>query len=353
MPPKRNSFKRPQLFFIITLPYVMIANGLLLGSCAYSSLAVFLKSFGYSVIYMLFVHILFVWVAQRIRNRLAAHSDLFRRIAVMLPVYYLLNMAVIAGLVYLHKDMRLVNCLVNPAMYWWTVLYGCIISTVTIFIIEGLANWEKWKDSLAETEKLRNAYQRSRLLGLKGQINPHFLFNCFNSLSGFIHENENDAEKFLEEMTRVHRYLLRSDEELLVPVADEMKFAASYLYLTKTRFGQAIEASLDVSRQTSQRFIPPLSMHVILENIIYTNALNKANPLTLEIKSGSTDEIIIRHTVHEKSIAVSFEEDEALDNLLNKYKLLNAPPILIEESTGQRIIVLPILKQLHETVKTS
>jgi LytS/YehU family sensor histidine kinase len=331
----------------------MIANLLLLGSCVYSSLPVFLKSFGYSAIYMLFVHLLFVSVAQLIRNRLAADGDLFRRIAVMLPVYYLLNMGVIAGLLFLHKDMRFVNCPVNPAMYWWTVLYGCIISTVTIFIIEGLANWEKWKGSLAETEKLRNAYQRSRLLGLKGQINPHFLFNCFNTLSGLIHENEIDAEKFLEEMTRVHRYLLRSDEELLVPVADEIKFATSYLYLTKTRFGSAIDAHVNLSGQASQKLVPPLSMHVILENIIYTNALNKSNPLTIEIRNENSDEIYIRHTVHEKSIAVSFEEDEALDNLLNKYKLLNAPPILIEENSSERTIVLPILKQVHETVKTS
>jgi two-component system, LytTR family, sensor kinase len=294
---------------------------------------------------MLLVHVLFVSVARFIRGRLAANSELLRRIAVMLPVFYVLNMGVIAGLLFLHKDMRLVACSVNPAMYWWTVLYGCIVSTVTIFIIEGLANWEKWKGSLAETEKLRNAYQRSRLLGLKGQINPHFLFNCFNTLSGLIHEDENDAEKFLEEMTRVHRYLLRNGEDLLVPVADEMKFAASYLYLTKTRFGSAIDVSVHIGEQAFQKLVPPLSMHVILENIIYTNALNKSNPLTIEITNENTDEIYIRHSVHEKTISISFEENEGLDNLLNKYKLLNAAPVRIREHTGERIIVLPTLQK--------
>jgi two-component system, LytTR family, sensor kinase len=345
MPSKRYSIKRPQLFFIITLPYVMIANLMLFGVCIYSSLPLFLKSLAYTSLYMLLVHVLFVSVAQFIRGRLAANSELLRRIAVMLPVFYVLNMGVIAGLLFLHRDMRLVACPVNPAMYWWTVLYGCIVSTVTIFIIEGLANWEKWKGSLAETEKLRNAYQRSRLLGLKGQINPHFLFNCFNTLSGLIHEDENDAEKFLEEMTRVHRYLLRNGEDLLVPVADEMKFAASYLYLTKTRFGSAIDVSVQIGEQAFQKLVPPLSMHVILENIIYTNALNKSNPLTIEIRDGNNDEIYIRHSVHEKTISISFEENEGLDNLLNKYKLLNAAPIMIREHTGERIIVLPMLQK--------
>lgn len=345
MPSKRYSFKKPELFFVITLPYVMVANLMLFGSCVYSSLSLLLKSLAYTGIYMLLIHFLFVSAAQLIRNRLAANSELLRRIAVMLPVFYLLNMMVIAGLMVVHKDFRLVSCPVNPAMYWWTVLFGCIVSTVTVFVIEGMANWERWKGSLAETEKLRNAYQRSRLLGLKGQINPHFLFNCFNTLSGLIQEDEDHAERFLEEMTRVHRYLLRNGEELLVPVADEMKFATSYLYLTKTRFGAAIDASINIGEQAFQKLVPPLSMHVILENIIYTNALNKSNPLTIDISDGSNDEIHIRHSVHEKAISVSFEEDAGLDNLLNKYKLLNAPPVLINEKTTERLIILPMLQK--------
>jgi LytS/YehU family sensor histidine kinase len=110
-------------------------------------------------------------------------------------------------------------------MRWWTILYACMMSTVITFINEGMANWQSWKDSLYENEKLKNAYQRSKLLGLKGQINPHFLFNCFNTLSGLIQEDEERAEQFLDEMIKVHRYLLRNDDEYLVCLQDEMKFA--------------------------------------------------------------------------------------------------------------------------------
>ena len=93
-------------------------------------------------------------------------------------------------------------------MLWWAIAYGCIISTALVFINEGYANWEVWKASLAETEKLKNAYRRSKLPGLKGQINPHFLFICFNTLSGLIQEDEMKAEKSLDEITKVHLYLL-------------------------------------------------------------------------------------------------------------------------------------------------
>ena len=57
--------------------------------------------------------------------------------------------------------------------------------------------------------------------------------------------NEEKAEKFLDEMTKVHRYLLRSDDDMLVPAEDELKFAESYLYLIKERFGNAVSIRYD------------------------------------------------------------------------------------------------------------
>ncbi|HYK56019.1 MAG TPA: hypothetical protein VEV15_06035, partial [Flavisolibacter sp.] len=72
----------------------MVANLMLFGSCVYSSLSLLLKSLAYTGIYMLLIHFLFVSAAQLIRNRLAANSELLRRIAVMLPVFYVLNMIV-------------------------------------------------------------------------------------------------------------------------------------------------------------------------------------------------------------------------------------------------------------------
>ena len=180
---------------------------------------------------------------------------------------------------------------------------------------------------------------------MRQEINPHFLFNCFNTLSGLIQENEEKAEKFLDEMTKVHRYLLRSDDELLVPVADEIRFAQSYLYLTRERFGNAIEATIKVKDDVCTRKVPPLSMQVVLENIIYTNAIRKSDPLKIEVKCSEDKELRIRHTLHEKVIVQNLDQDEGLDNLLNKYRLLHPAGITIQESPTERTIILPLLNE--------
>jgi LytS/YehU family sensor histidine kinase len=280
-------------------------------------------------------------IAVLIKNKYYGAGDLFRRIRLMLPVFYLMNIGAVYGAYWLYGATRWFDCETRPDMIWWTILYGCVMSTVITFINEGMANWEKWKNSLSEGEKLRNAYQRSRLLGLKGQINPHFLFNCFNTLSGLIQENEDEAERFLNEMITVHRYLLRSDDEYLVSLADEMKFATAYLNLTKARFGDAIRIQVDVPDALLQHWIPPLSMQVMLENIIYTNALSKKEPLHICICSNESGELKIQHSLHDKVIVQDLNVDEGLDNLVTKYRLLNAE-VRIEEKDRTREITLPL-----------
>ena len=331
-------------------PYILVLNILMFGSCIFQSVAEFGKSFFYSGFCLLAAYFLFRSVATFIRISFPAAGDLFKRIAIMLPVFYLMTIIMISSLFSIYEKLSLLNCPLRQAMLWWAIMYGCIISTVLTFINEGVSNWAEWKASLAETERLKNAYRRSKLLGLKGQINPHFLFNCFNTLSGLIQENENKAERFLDEMTTVHRYLLRSDDALRVPVAEELKFAKSYLYLSKERFGNALETTISIDDDFLHKLIPPLSMQVILENIIYTNALNKEKPLHIRIYGTRDNRLCIANSKQEKIMRQNLNVDEGLDNLVVKYKMLNAPPVtIIDESNERKLLLAFIDRQEGET----
>jgi sensor histidine kinase YesM len=136
-----------------------------------------------------------------------------------------------------------------------------------------------------ESERKRNRraekYRSSKqLLGLKSQINPHFLFNSLNSLSSLIDESSEDAEKFLDEMTKVYRYMLRN-EELLVPLEKEMQFIRSYYALLKARYGNGIQLEIDINEACWQALLPPLSLQVIIENAFTQNIVAKNTPLKI------------------------------------------------------------------------
>ena len=72
---------------------------------------------------------------------------------------------------------------------------------------------ERLKESMLEKETLKQQAVQHEFDALKNQVNPHFLFNCFNTLSSLISEDRQKAEMFLNELSKVYRYLLRNNED--------------------------------------------------------------------------------------------------------------------------------------------
>lgn len=338
------------LFMWFMVPYIIIINLLVLGNCFFSSLKSFLLSFVVAFFYFAAIYALFGFVAILIKKRVPADGQLFKRIGIMLPVFYAMNLLSVQGLYFLYEKISITGCIPQREMVWWVVGFACLSSTIITFVNEAAVGWEKWKTSITETGRLQGAYHKSRLLGLKRQINPHFLFNCFNTLSCLINEDEQKAEDFINEMTKVYRYLLKSDDEQIVTLDEELKFIYSYLYLNKIRFGNALAVNIEIADAEKQKGLPPLSLQVVLENIIYRNAFSKSDPIVIEIKTNDKNGLIITNTIQHKLPSKEIADyEEALDHLVNKYRLLNMPDVEVEETGKYRTIILP-LKEKEEVI---
>src|SRR4051794_11614146 len=345
MQTKRYSGKEPLIFVWFMVPYTIVMNALVFGACIFSSLKVFAETFFISAVYFALIYGVFGTVALMVRKRFPLDSDLFRRIAVMLPLFYLMNILTVQCIYILYENINWVSCRPLRTMEWWTTGFGCIASTMLTFINEAAAGWDKWKTSITETSRLQNAYQKSRLLSLKRQINPHFLFNCFNTLSSLISEDGEQAEQFLDEMTKVYRYLLKGDEEPLVSLDEELKFIDAYMYLSITRFGSALDVTIKIEEDSRQKMIAPLSLQIILENIIYRNAFSKATPMHIHIYNNTNNTLVIHNTLRPKNSSDAINYEEALDDLVNKYKLLSQHEVEIYETTAQRDILIPLIEK--------
>lgn len=332
------------------LPFVAILNAILFGSCVYSSLPAFVQFFALTAAFIFCCYFIFRTVALLIRNRFPSNADIFRRISAMIPVFAVINILMVTGLFAYYKMIPFHTCATKSQNFWWAVLFACISSTVITLLNEAVVNFQGWKRSITKTEQLKNAYQKTKLLGLKGQVNPHFLFNCFNSLSSLISEDEQAAERFLNDMTKVHRYMLRGDDEMLVTVAEELRFIQSYLHLIEARFGRAIQPVIEVPDTCLHQYIPPLSIHVILENMIYTNQASADQPLHISIRSEAGCMLVLKNNVHPRISRDNTDYEEGIDNLLNKYKLLNCPGLEISETDKERIIYLPLIKSREDAL---
>jgi len=172
-----------------------------------------------------------------------------------------------------------------------------------------------------------------------------------------IQEDENEAGRFLDELTKVYRYLLKGDEEQLVSLQEELKFIDSYLYLVKTRFGIALGVAVDVDPGETSKRIAPMSLLVVLENIIYRNVFSKTHPLHIDIRTDrltrnggpSMRSLVIDNTLQPKPVTGDgFDQEEGLDDLVSKYRLLGRPEVEIYESSTRRSVIIPLI-ELNES----
>ena len=283
------------------------------------------------------------FVAVTLKKRFPRENQLGTRFSLMILTFIMITGLFLYSLFKGYEAIEFLNYRFNESGFVWCYLFMGILNVFLTFLHEGIARYESWNANLKETEQLRKSYKQSQLMGLKSQVTPHFLFNSLNTLSSLISEDEEAAEKFLNEMSKVYRYMLRNDDDQLVTLQTELDFISSYIYLLKARYANALECHTSVVDEDKQKYLPPLTLQVIIENVISQNAFSKSSPLRIEISSENRGDLAIRNNIQTKIITEAMDYDSGLDNLVNKYRLLNHSSIVIEEKDTERVIWLPLI----------
>ncbi len=172
-----------------------------------------------------------------------------------------------------------------------------------------------------KAEKQEKEHLLSQFETLKNQVNPHFLFNCLNSLSSLVYEDPSLAEDFIAKLTKVYRYVLDVREEILVPLRDEYQFMQSYFFLQKIRFEANLQLRVDVDEQVFDWLIPPLTLQILAENAIKHNVISRDHPLSIELFSEG-EFLIMRNNYQKREDRVD-STGIGLRNLRDRYRFLS------------------------------
>ncbi len=231
---------------------------------------------------------------------------------------------------------------------WQTVLLNLTQSAVTTIYILGLAeafyHYDQLNRSEKEKEELLRINLHSQYDSLKQQVNPHFLFNSLNSLSSLISIDPQKAEKFVEELSQVYRYLLQSNRDELTTLRKELDFIKSYLHLLKTRFGEGFRVNIDLPEAVMQDLIPPLILQLLVENAVKHNEISTAHPLHLSIRSQDGERLVVSNNLQRRKIIVPSDK-VGLANIIARYRLLNHPYVEIRETEDEFTVILPLIKK--------
>lgn len=118
-----------------------------------------------------------------------------------------------------------------------------------------------------EKDLIQQTYE-ANLTALRSQINPHFLFNTLNSIGELVHESADLAEQAVEKLAFIFRYTLKKSSQNYVPLSDEMSLISTYLDLEKIRFGDRLNAHIDVAKEIKEVPIPAFILMTLTENCI-------------------------------------------------------------------------------------
>lgn len=206
---------------------------------------------------------------------------------------------------------------------------------------------QQWKNDQADDEKLARQSLEVEFDALKGQVNPHFLFNSLNTLSSLIQVDPVQAEDFVEDLARIYRYMLQGGRTELVPLQSELSFLEIYVRLLKVRYHDALLVHLP-DRCPPELTIPPLMLQILLDNAVQYNVLSASRPLTVTITL--TDDRAIRVTnnvqMRHRTLGAT---GTGLRGLSAKLLTLTSRKLDIQESSHIFSVTIPLLPDLVAT----
>lgn len=198
-----------------------------------------------------------------------------------------------------------------------------------------------WRDLAIQNEKLKTESMASRFASLKAQVNPHFLFNSLNVLSGLVYRDADLSAQFIKKLSEVYRYVLDQQEQELVPVAEELDFVESIVFLQQIRFGDNLRVSIEISKDSS-KMIAPLALQMLIENAIKHNVISAQSPLNIQIKENG-QYYVVSNTLQPKTV-MGESLGLGLENIRKRYGFLTNRAVEILQEQGQFIVKLPIIQ---------
>jgi glucose-6-phosphate-specific signal transduction histidine kinase len=145
---------------------------------------------------------------------------------------------------------------------WWGITW---VNGTWIGLYSAITRRRRQRETEA---RLESALRDAELRALEGQINPHFLFNCLNSIRGLVVEDPKLAQDMITRFATLLRYNLNRDVGHTVPLSAEAEVVADYLALEQVRFDERLRVRFDIDPKAEPIQVPPMLLQTLVENAL-------------------------------------------------------------------------------------
>ncbi|AXG68381.1 sensor histidine kinase YpdA [Kordia sp. SMS9] len=202
---------------------------------------------------------------------------------------------------------------VNVSIYvfFWVLAYVAIKSIV------------RMRRNKIDRLQLEASLKESQLNTLKGQLNPHFMFNSLNNIRGLMLEDVDKSREMLTRLSEMLRYSLNMNKVDAIQISQELETVENYIALSKIQLEDRLHYEHDIDASLLQVKIPPMILQMLVENAIKHGIATQ--------KNGGKIKLIITHNTKEIILQVNntgtlkTESDSTqigVDNISKRLELL-------------------------------
>lgn len=258
---------------------------------------------------------------------------------VLVTMLGILWIRIVVGLGFEGKDWDTFVAGEEPAFY----VVALLITMVVSVFFHAVYFYKNWQEKRVKEQKIIAGTASARFDALKNQLDPHFLFNSLNVLTSLIEEDPDQAQRFTTSLSKVYRYVLEQKNKDLVTVDEELNFARTYVRLLKMRFEDSIIFEIPESCSLPDAKIVPLSLQLLLENAVKHNVVTASKPLHIKVYE-QDGMLVVSNNLQEKQV-VKKSSGVGLQNIKQRYNILTDREVVIEKSTLDFRVALPMLTQ--------
>lgn len=219
----------------------------------------------------------------------------------------------------------------------WFIVLGILAIAMLLYTYARQREKNLKNTALLQQQRMMFEYDH-----LRSQVNPHFLFNSMNTLTGLIEEEPAKALEYSTHLSDLYRTILtyRSEDQLYL--FEELDILHNYIHVQKYRFGDALQVHIDIPEEVQHnKKVVPLALQLLVENAMKHNVVSTSRPLKISITANDT------HVTVTNNIQLKLSKEKGLgiglENIRKRYALATKAKIFYGAEGQDYVVKLPLL----------
>lgn len=205
-------------------------------------------------------------------NRTGAYHDLE-------PGHYYFHVKCVNGIQIPCEKETVLEIIIDPPLWqtWWFKVLMILLAGASVYLLALLqSKYIRKREAAKNARALRMMALEAK--ALRSQMNPHFIFNCLNSIKLYTTQNDTvAAAEYLTKFSRLIRLVLQNSRDDRIILISELDALGLYIEMEAMRFKEKLTYNISIEKNVDVNYIeiPPLLLQPYVENAIWHGLMQK------------------------------------------------------------------------------